>query len=148
VAARIVLVQLLLALVVFALVRGRRLGKPTMENIPSPVPSGELVHAVARLYRSARARGSAGDALRRGARRRLRARLGLGPEPPATWPDGSPRTGDIDEGLSSTVAHLTGTPPDRVRWQLFGPGPATEEELIALGRELEELRQRVEGSWI
>src|SRR5438094_912147 len=81
--ARIVLFQIALAAVIFAFVRGRRFGRPTFEEIPSPVPSGELVHAVARLYRSARARAFAGDALRRGTRRRLRSRLGLGPEPPA-----------------------------------------------------------------
>jgi hypothetical protein len=136
--ARVVLFQIALAAVVFALVRGRRFGKPTNEAIPSPVPSGELVHAVARLYRSARARAFAGDVLRRATRRRLRSRLGLGPEPPAA-----------DTGsLSSTVAQLAGSNPDHVQRLLYGPGPTTEEELIALGRELEELRRRVEGSWI
>jgi hypothetical protein len=137
--ARVVLFQIALAAVVFAFVRGRRFGKPTFEKIPSPVPSGELVHAVARLYRSARARAYAGDALRRGTRRRLRSRLGLGPEPAAT--------GGADEALSSTVSELTGTRPDDVQRLLQGPGPTTEQELIVLGRELEELRRRVEGSW-
>jgi hypothetical protein len=134
--ARVVLFQIALAAVIFAFVRGRRFGRATFEDIPSPVPSGELVHAVARLYRSARARAYAGDALRRGTRRRLRARIGLGPEPGA------------DEGLSSTVAQLSGSHPDHVQRLLHGPGPTTDEELIALGRELEELRRRVEGSWI
>jgi hypothetical protein len=138
--ARIVLFQIALAAVIFAFVRGRRFGRPTFEEIPSPVPSGELVHAVARLYRSARARAFAGDTLRRGTRRRLRARLGLGPEPPAG-------PGGADEALSSTVAQLSGSDPEQVQRLLRGPGPATEEELITLGRELEELRRRVEGSW-
>jgi hypothetical protein len=147
-AARVVLFEVVLATVVFAFVRGRRFGKPTFERIPSPVPSGELVHAVARLYRSARARAFAGDALRRGTRRRLRSRLGLGPEPPAAG-TGAPAAGTgVDEDLSSTVAQLSGSNPDHVRQLLHGPGPTTEEELIALGRELEELRRRVEGSWI
>jgi hypothetical protein len=146
--ARLVLVQILVAMVVFAFVRGRRFGKPTPENIPSPVPSGELVHAVARLYRSARARASASDALRRGTRRRLRSRLGLGPEPPATGRGGLPGAGGRDEALSSTVAQLAGTHPDQVQRLLEGPEPTSEEELITLGRELEELRRRVEGSWI
>ncbi|MCW3037435.1 MAG: hypothetical protein JWM17_2747 [Actinobacteria bacterium] len=135
--ARVVLFEIALAAVIFAFVRGRRFGRPTNEAIPSPVPSGELVHAVARLYRSARARAFAGDVLRRGIRRRLRSRLGLGPEPPAA-----------DNGaLSSTVAQLSGGNPDHVQRLLYGPGPTTEEELIALGRDLEELRRRLEGSW-
>ena len=103
---------------------------------------------MARLYRSARARAFAGDTLRRGTRRRLRSRLGLGPEPPAAVP-GPPAAvpGGADEALSSTVAELSGSNPEQVQRLLHGPGPATEEELIALGRELEELRRRVEGSW-
>jgi hypothetical protein len=155
-AARVVLGQLVVALGVFALVRGRRFGRPTFEQVPSPVASGELVHAVARLYRSARARAFAGDVLRRGTRRRLRSRLGLGPEPPTgTQPGtapgmqpGSPPgiSAAVDEALSSTVAQLSGSSPDRVQRLLGGPGPTTDEELIALGRELEELRRRVEGS--
>lgn len=139
--ARVVLFQILVAMVVFAFVRGRRFGRPLSDNIPSPVPSGELVHAVARLYRSSQARTTAGDALRRGTRRRLRARLGLGPEPAVTAPG-------PDDALSSTVAQLSGLAADRVQQSLFGAAPISEEGLIALGRELEELRQRVEGSWI
>jgi hypothetical protein len=147
--ARVVLFQIALAAVLFAFVRGRRFGKATFEQIPSPVPSGELVHAVASLYRSARARAFAGDTLRRGTRRRLRSRLGLGPEPPSAG-DGTPIAGTagIDKALSSTVAQLSGSHPHDVQRLLHGPGPTTEEELIALGRELEELRRRVEGSWI
>jgi hypothetical protein len=45
------------------------------------------------------------------------------------------------------VGELTGTRPDDVQRLLQGPGPTTEQELIVLGRELEELRRRVEGSW-
>lgn len=135
--ARVVLIQIALAAVAFALVRGRRFGRPVAERIPSPVPSGELVHAVARLYRSARARAFAGDTLRRAARRRLRARLGAGPDP----------GGPVDDALSSTVAQLSGTRPDEVQRLLGGAAPGTDEELIALGRELEELVQRVDGSW-
>jgi Domain of unknown function (DUF4350) len=146
--ARVVLLQIALAAVAFAFVRGRRFGKPTFEAVPSPVPSGELVHAVARLYRAARARAFAADVLRRGTRRRLRSRLGLGPEPPPAGHGVAAATGGADEALSSTVAQLSGSHPDHVQRLLHGPGPATEEELIALGRELEELRQRVEGSWI
>ncbi|HYR64390.1 MAG TPA: DUF4350 domain-containing protein [Actinomycetota bacterium] len=143
--ARMVLIQIAIAVVAFALVRGRRFGKPVVDRIPSPVPSGELVHAVARLYRSARARAFAGDALRRATRRRLRSRLGVGPE--AGPPEAQGR-GPVDEALSLTLAQLSGTRPDEVQRLLAGPPPQTDEELIGLGRELEALRQRVEGSWI
>src|SRR5207302_10639918 len=121
-----------------------------------PGAAGDLAEPGVGLYRSARAGAFAGDTLRRGTRRRLRSRLGLGPEPPAggTEPPAAGAEppaagpGGAEDALSSTVARLSGSSPEQVQRLLHGPGPATEEELIALGRELEELRRRVEGSWI
>ena len=133
--ARIVLLQLALAALVFALVRGRRFGRPVLEHIPSPVPASELVDAVASLYRSARARDHAARILRWATRRRLAGRLGMG------------HGASTDVGpLASAVAAASGTPAAEVERLLGGPGPASDEELIALGRELEVLGRRVEGS--
>lgn len=131
---KVVLIQVVLALVVFALVRARRLGPPMPERIPSPVPASELVEAVGRLYRSARASEFAGQTMRSATLRTLQTRLGIVP-------------GDT-EALASTLAGLSGTSLDEVRRLLGGPAPASDEALIALGRDLEHLRQRVEGSWL
>ena len=140
--ARLVVIQIAIALVVFALVRARRFGKPLAERVPSPVPAGELVEAVGRLYRSSRASSFAGETLRRATLRRFRSRLGAGPEL------GTRMDREADEALSSTLAQLSGSDAGRIRRLLTGPGPAGDEELIALGQELEELRRRIEGSWV
>ena len=54
----------------------------------------------------------------------------------------------LRKNVPETVAQLSGSHPDHVQRLLHGPAPTTEEELIALGRELEDLRRRVEGSRI
>lgn len=131
---KVVLIQAVLALVVFALVRARRLGPPMPEHIPSPVPASELVDAVGRLYRSARASAFAGQTMRGATLHTLQARLGIVP-------------GDT-EALASTLAGLSGTSLGEVRRLLDGPAPASDEALIALGGDLEQLRRRVEGSWL
>jgi hypothetical protein len=129
--ARAALVALAVAAVAFAVTRGRRLGRPIKEQIPSPIPASELVVATGRLYRAARATAHAGRMLREGLTGRLGRRVGL---PPGTSPDELAATiGDGDEGRL-------------LREQLGGPDPRNDEELIALGRGLEALRARVEGS--
>jgi hypothetical protein len=136
--ARLVLIQIAAALVVFAFVRGRRFGRPVFERIPSPIPASQLVDAVGRLYRSARAAPFAGDVLRRATIRRLRSRLGLGP--------GAGLDAGDAEALSSTLARLSGTDAEELRRLLTGPAPADDDGLIVLGQELEELRRSVEAS--
>jgi hypothetical protein len=136
-AARVVIVQVAVAVVLFAAYRARRFGKPVREAIAAPVPAGELVDAVGRLYRSSRATAFAGDTMRRFTMRRLRARVGAGGG-----------VGPVDpEELSAVLAGVAGRDPEAVHRLVAGPPPATDEELIALGRELEELRAQVEQSW-
>lgn len=142
--AKVVLIQIALALVVFALVRGRRFGRPRPERLPSPVPAGELVDAVGRLYRAAQARSFAGDTLRRATLQRLRSRLGMGAQVGAQTMAGM-GPGEA-EALSSSAAQLGGGDPEAIRHLLTGPGPVDDGALIALARDLEELRRRVEGS--
>lgn len=132
--AKAVLVQIVLALVAYAAVASRRLGAPVVERLPSPVPASELVDAVGRLYRSARAVGYAGDTLRRFTVRRLQRRFGAG--------RGAPEL----EALAAQVSGAAGIDVDIVRRLLGGPPPVDDAELIALGRDLEELGRRVEES--
>lgn len=130
--ARAVALQIVIALVAFALVSSRRFGAPMPEHLPAPVPASELVDAVGRLYRSSRAVGFAGDTLRRFTLRRLQRRFGAG--------RGAP---DVD-ALAAQIAPAAGMELDTVRRLLGGPAPADDAQLIALGRDLEELGRRVE----
>lgn len=146
--AKVVLIQIAVALVVFALVRARRFGRPSPEHLPSPVPAGELVDAVGRLYRASQARGFAADTLRRATLQRLRSRLGMGV---TTGPAVAPAIlagigpGEV-EALSSSAAQLGGGDPEAIRHLLAGAAPLDDAALIVLARQLEELRHRVEGS--
>ena len=129
--AKAILIGVGVAGVAFALHRGRRLGPPVTEEALSPIPSGELVRATARLYRSAGATAHCGNLSRRGVAGRLAPRLGL---PPATSPL------ELARLVASTAA---GGRPDDAD-VLAGRDPSSDEELIALGRRLEELRRRME----
>jgi hypothetical protein len=130
-AARVGLIQVLLAGALFAVARGRRLGRPVFEEPLAPIPAGELVRATGRLYRSARAAGFAGDLLRRRASARLQRRLGVSPAAGA-------------EPLVRAVAASRGEQEERARAALAGPEPVNDEELMALAKELDELVRRTE----
>ncbi|HEU5002646.1 MAG TPA: DUF4350 domain-containing protein [Actinomycetota bacterium] len=132
--AKALVFQVVLALVAFAAVSSRRFGAPAVERLPSPVPASELVEAVGRLYRSSRAVGFAGDTLRSFTVRRIQRRFGAG--------RGAP---DV-EALAAQVSGAAGMDLDTVRRLLGGPPPSDDAELIALGRDLEELGRRVEES--
>jgi hypothetical protein len=112
--------------VAFALVRARRLGRPAPEESLTPIPATELVRATARMYRRARAAPYCGELLRAEATARFARRLG---------------SSGTDE-LSRILAHQSGISPDRVTEILRGPETLTDESLINLGRDLEELAAR------
>lgn len=123
-------VQLLLAVVLLALWRGRRLGPVVAEPLPVVVPATEAVRGRARLYLRAQARDRAADTLREGTRTRLVAALGL--------PRGAPPGTLVD-----AVASRTGRPPDEVGAALFGPTPADDPALVHLARTLPALETEV-----
>ena len=72
--AKLVIAQLLLATLLFALARGRRLGRPIDEQPTSPIPSGELMRATANLLRESKARDDAISWIRGFTVRRLEGR--------------------------------------------------------------------------
>ena len=123
---RVTVVGIVLAAVAFALVRARRLGRPTPEEALTPIPATELVRATARMFRRAKAAPYCGELLREAATARFARRLGS-PAP--------------DE-LSRILANQSGVSTDRVTEILRGPETLTDESLIHLGRELEELASR------
>ncbi len=118
--------QLLLAGLLLALWRGRRLGPVVIEALPVVVRAAESVEGRARLYRRARARDRAADALRGGARARIVPFLGLGADP-------APPT------LVSAVAARAGRSPDEVAALLFGGAPADDAGLVRLADALDAL---------
>jgi hypothetical protein len=90
----------------------------------------ETTQARGRLYRKARDRPHAAEALRQATRTRAATRLGL--------------TGPTDPLLVSEVARHTGRDPAEVA-ALLGPGmpPGADEDLIMLARGLAELDREV-----
>lgn len=123
--------QIVAAAIVFALVRARRLGNPVEEPSPSPIPASELIRATAALYRTAGARDHAAGTLRYATIRRLVRRFGLQSARP--------------EELPALLARASDVPEDDLRHVLNGPVPQDDRDLIALGRDLERMTDRLEG---
>lgn len=117
-------VQLLIAAVLLAVWRARRLGPPVPEPLPVVVRAGETVTGRARLYQRARARPEALDSLRSGALRRLLPLLELGPDPGR-------------RAIVTALAERSGWPPERVDAALYGVVPDTDAELRAAVAELD-----------
>jgi len=130
---RMALLQLLVAFVVFALWRGRRLGRPVPEVQPVEIAGSELVVAVGNLLQKAGHPEIAAERLRADLRSDLTARLGL----PSTTPS---------EVIADLAAQRTGVDREVVAHALGDPLPTTPEALVASARQVEEVRTAVLGS--
>jgi hypothetical protein len=123
-------VQLVIAVIVIALWRGRRLGRLVPEELPVVVRQAETVRGRSRLYRRSQSLNTAASALREGTRDRLGRRLGLGPRPqPAA--------------LVQAIASRTQEPAAQVQALLYGAMPADDGALVTLARSLTTLEQEV-----
>ncbi len=120
------LTQAAVALVAVGVWRGRRLGPILLEPLPVRVRGAETVEGHGRLYHRITARDRAAEALRRGARQRLGARYGHPDDP---------------ELLGAALADRTGLGAAELRELLAGPVPASDDELVALARNLDRLEQ-------
>jgi hypothetical protein len=127
---RLALWQLVVAFVLLALWRARRLGRPVAEPQPVQLPGAELVLAVGNLLQRARGRGQAAGLLGDDLRRSLAERLGL---PPSAPPD----------LVADTVAARTGIPRERVLRTLSPTTPRDEAELVALSQAVDTVRREV-----
>jgi Domain of unknown function (DUF4350) len=127
---RLALWQLLVAFVLLALWRARRLGRPVVEPQPVQLPGAELVVAVGNLLQRARSRGQAAGLLTDDLRRSLAERLGLPPSAPA-------------DQVADTVAARTGIPRERVLATLTRSTPRDEAELVALSQAVDTVRREV-----
>jgi hypothetical protein len=125
--------QLSIVVLLVALWKGRRIGPLVAEELPVVVRASETVEGRGRLYRSRRARDRAADAMRTATLQRLLPRLGLGAGAPAPV-------------VVATVAQRSGADAEFVGYHLFGPPPATDNDLLQLARALDEIERQVTHS--
>ncbi|MFE6504868.1 DUF4350 domain-containing protein [Kitasatospora sp. NPDC057738] len=126
--------QLAVAAVLAALWRGRRLGPVVSENLPVVVRAAETTEGRARLYRRARARGRAAEALRGATAHRLAPALGV------------PLRADAPDSDALCVAvadRLPARPAGDVRALLYGPPPTDDAALLRLADDLDALERQV-----
>jgi hypothetical protein len=125
--------QLCLVVLLLALWKGRRVGPLVAEELPVVVRASETVEGRGRLYRSRRARDRAADALRTATLQRLLPRLGVG-------------AGASAQAVVTTIARRGGADPNFVSYHLYGPPPATDDDLLQLARALDEIERQVTHS--
>ncbi|MGI5206880.1 DUF4350 domain-containing protein [Spirillospora sp. CA-108201] len=135
---KLLILQLLVAVLLVALWRARRLGPVVAEALPVVVRSAETVEGLARLYRAGRARDRASDSLRSGARERLVPLLGL--------PRSSAQDLSAAQEIVTAVARRTAYDETYVGAALYGPEPLDDAGLIALTDVLDDLERQVRES--
>lgn len=121
---------LLLAVVAFAIARGRRLGPLAVEPLPVHVRAGETTRSLGRLYRRSGDRTHAATTLRHAARSRLAQRLRLGR-------DASP------EAVARAVVQHTGRAELEVSALLTDAPIENDQDLITLADALAALEEEV-----
>jgi Domain of unknown function (DUF4350) len=123
-------IQVLIAFVVYALWRGRRLGRPVAEVQPVEVAGSELVAAVGGLLEVTGAPDRAAELLRADLRRDLGVRFGIAPDTPT----------DV---VAEIVAERSGADPRRLAAALTYRPPQTDADLVELARLIDSVRQEV-----
>lgn len=117
------------AFVVYAVARGRRLGRLVREPLPVVVRASETTHSRAELYRAARDRGLAAATLRAGTLARLRPRLRL--------------DSHADAAAVVTALATNGIPQSTAGPLLTGPAPTDDAGLVRLAQDLTTLEDKV-----
>ncbi|MBX7448415.1 DUF4350 domain-containing protein [Mycolicibacterium sp. 3033] len=128
-----VVLQLVVAVALLALWRGRRVGPLVAEPLPVVVRASETVEGRGRLYRSRRARDRAADALCASARQRLLPRLGLRPDA-------------VPAAVIAALAQRCRQDPQALAHILYGPPPESDTDLVALARALDDIERQVAQS--
>lgn len=127
-AAYLVIIQLVVAALLAAAWRARRLGQLVAEPLPVVVRAAETTEGHGRLYQARRARAQAAEALRSATRGRLERAAGL----PA---------GSAQNALVGALVQRTARPAGRLTELLYGPAPRTDEALVLLARDLDQLER-------
>lgn len=122
--AYLIAIQLVVAALLAAAWRARRLGPLVAERLPVIVRASETVEGHGRLYHARRARDRAAGELRAAAVARIAGLTG----------------GDVSPG---GLASRTGQPQQEVAALLGGPPPASDQELVALAASLDTLTRKI-----
>lgn len=130
VAAFLVALQLAIAVALAALWRARRFGPLVPEQLPVVVRASETVEGHARLYQSRRARARAAAVIREAMLARVRPALGLA-------------QGAAQDAVADAIASRSRLSQQQIAGILFGPPPASDADLVALVRSLDELEREV-----
>jgi hypothetical protein len=143
----LIAIQLCIAAVLAAAWRGRRLGPLVAEQLPVVVRAAETTEGHGRLYHARRARDRAAEELRTAAVGRLSRFAGLGTGGPGGRDAGATSTGARDTGTPETVAGAVaagaGMPAAEVAALLHGPPPATDQDLVNLAADLDNLERKI-----
>ncbi|MEO7069734.1 MAG: DUF4350 domain-containing protein [Nostocoides sp.] len=118
------------AVVLLALVRGRRLGRVVPEPLPVVVRAVETTENLGRLYRRAGDRDRTAALLRAGTTARLAHRFGI-------RPSSSPAT------LTEAISRATGRPTHEVNALLHIPVGQDDRSLLDLAQQLSDLEEQV-----
>ncbi len=127
---QLLLLQLCVVVLLVIAWRGRRFGPLIAERLPVVVRASETVEGHARLYGSRRARDRAATALRTAMIGRIRPALGLA-------------AGASADDVSQALAGRSHLGRAEIVAILYGPAPASDAELLALARNLDELEREV-----
>lgn len=122
--AYLIAIQLVIAALLAAAWRARRLGPLVAERLPVIVRASETVEGHGRLYQARRARGRAAGELRAAAVARIARLTG----------------GDVSPG---ELASRAGQPQQEVAALLGGSPPASDQELVALAASLDTLTRKI-----
>jgi hypothetical protein len=151
----LIFIQLCVAVVLAAAWRGRRLGPLVAEQLPVVVRAAETTEGHGRLYHARRARERAAAELRAAAVGRLSRFAGLGLRGAGATRTGATSTGTSSTGTSVTGAHAAaaaaiaeraGLPAAEVTALLHGPPPATDQDLVKLAADLDQLERKIHQS--
>jgi len=127
---RLALVQVVIAFLLYAWWRGRRLGKPVLEPQLVQIGGSELVGAVGNLMQQTHDPDRAARLLRADLRRRLAERLGL------------PPTSSADV-IAEVTSARSGVDRDVVARAVTDVPIRTEDELLDLARDIDRIRTEV-----
>lgn len=122
--------QLVVAVLLLAAWRARRLGPVVVEALPVVVRAAETVEGRAGLYRRSRARDRAAESLRAASRARLGALLAM------------PRDA-TPQALVTVLADRTGMLPVELAELLYGSAPGDDAALVSLADALDSVEGRV-----